>query len=117
MNITNLYYAEQDKKLISVIDHKMIGTIEDIEDLVKEEAYATNRLKDIKDICPLSYKVFTDNEIESLLIVKVESGNRHYGYLMCAEPHSLRIWQENEYAIMFVFARTIATYIKERSRK
>jgi diguanylate cyclase (GGDEF)-like protein len=116
LHITNMYYAKEDKKLISVLDDRPVGTIADIEKLMKEEAYATNRIKDIRDICPQTYETLNENQIESLLIVRIESGKKQYGYLMCAEPHSLRIWQESEYAIMFVFARMIGTFISERNR-
>lgn len=117
LHITNMYYAEEDKKLISVLDDQAVGTIDDVDELMKEEAYATNRINEIKDICPHTYEVLNKNQIESLLIVKVEAAKKQYGYLMCAEPHSLRIWQESEYAIMYVFARMIGTYISERNRK
>lgn len=77
-----------------------------------EEVFSTNQIENIRQNGPQLYKIMSENEIESVLIMKIIIEGRNYGYLMCAEPHTLRIWQENEYAILFLFARMVGQYMQ-----
>ncbi len=112
LNITNLFFAGNNKELISVLDRHFLGTIDDIEQLMDEEVYSTNQIENIRQNSLHLYKILSENEIESVLIMKINIEGRNYGYLMCAEPHTLRIWQENEYAILFLFARMAGQYMQ-----
>lgn len=113
LNITDMYYADIKTKLLkSVSDRHILGPADDIDLLMDKEAYATNKIDQIKVISPHLYETLTKNETEAVLIMKISVGSETFGYLMCAEPHTLRIWQENEYAILFLFARMAGEYIQ-----
>ncbi|MBQ9327783.1 MAG: GGDEF domain-containing protein [Solobacterium sp.] len=111
LNITNMYFANEHQVMKSVLDHQVVGTLSDISNLMKEPVYSTNNLEDIREISPVLYSVFRDHEVESFIIAKVGAESQNLGYLICAEPHTLRIWQEEEYAIMFSMARLFAGYM------
>ncbi len=112
MNITNLYYTGSGKTLKSIANQRLLGSAEDIGLLMKEEVYATNDIQQIKQTSPIFYDILQKNEIEAVLIMKMNVGEEVYGYLICAEPHTLRIWQEKEYAIIFLFARMLSEYLQ-----
>ena len=117
LHITNMFFAGNAKKLKSVVDQRFLGYADDIDALLRaEEKFSTNDLKQIRDISPRFYEILTENEIESVLIMKVDVGDVKYGYLMFAEPHTLRIWQEDEFAIMFFFARMLGEYMQGTSQ-
>ena len=111
LHVTNLYYTGKNRELKSVVDRKSLGFVEDIDLLMKEEVFSTNELPQIKEVCPKFYRVLSDNEIEAVMVMRINVGQLHYGYLVCAEPHTLRIWQEDEFAMMFLFARLVGGYL------
>ena len=47
-----------------------------------------------------------------MLITRIGIQDKTFGYLVCAEPKNLRIWQDDEYAILFFIARMLAVYIQ-----
>ena len=111
LHITNLYYAGISRELRSVIDRKSIGIVGDIDLLMKEEVYSTNNITQIKKVSPGFHQVLERNAVEAVMVMRINVGQTHYGYLVCAEPHTLRIWQEDEFAIMFLFARLVGGYL------
>ena len=115
LHITNLYFIGNDKTITSILDNSSLGKAEDIDALMKEEMFATNEIEQVRDSSPLFYKTLAENEIETVLVMRVSTGDKQYGCLMCAEPHNLRIWQENECAVMFFLARILADFLHRRN--
>lgn len=115
LHITDMYYSGQSRIIRSMKDDHSIGYAKDIDKLMDDLVYSTNNLKDIEGPAPLFYGLLKENEIEALMIMRVNLGEKEYGYLMCAEPHTLRIWQENEQAIMFLFARMLSGYLDKNN--
>ena len=111
LHITNLYYTGRKRDLKSVIDRRFIGNAGDIDLLMQDEVFSTNDISLVRKISPGFYKVLAQNEAEAVMVMRINDGQTHYGYLVCAEPHTLRIWQEDEFAIMFLFARLVGGYL------
>lgn len=111
LNITDLYYTGKRNAVKSVLDQRFLGYTNDIDRLMNDEAYATNQISQIKETSPRLYAILSENEAEAVLIMKVNVGPKTFGYLMCAEPHTLRIWQEKEYAAIFLLARMLAEFL------
>ena len=111
LHISNLYYIGEDRELKSVLDDQSIGAVSDVDQIMKDEIYSTNNLEEIKAECPVLYGVLHKGEVETVMITRLGMGPKTFGYLMCAEPHNLRIWQEEELAIMFSLARMLSGYI------
>lgn len=114
IHISDMYYAGADKMVKSVVDNRLLGQAPDIDKVLSDEIYSTNDLEEIQNVAPIFYSVLKGLDAEAVLIIKVRMGNKIYGYLMCAEPHTLRIWQESEYAIMFLLARMLSGYLTGR---
>ncbi|MBP5608659.1 MAG: hypothetical protein J6X66_10400 [Lachnospiraceae bacterium] len=65
-------------------------------------------LEDIEENSPLFYKAMKRNGLESVMTVRIRKRDKIYGYLICAVKRSLRIWQEDERAILYYLAGLLA---------
>lgn len=112
MRISDLYYVGQDNIMKSVSSEEIIGFAEDLDSLTEDGIYTTNEIKDITFKSRSMFELCRDKEFETVLITRIEIQNECFGYLVCAEPRNLRIWQDDEYAIMFFVSKMIASYIR-----
>ncbi len=111
LQITNLYYAGKNGNMHSVLDKAYKADISDISKLEMDDLYTDNSLDIIKDTCPKLYKALNELKAESVLIVRIGLGAKTEGYIICAEPKSKRIWQEDERGLMYFLARLLAEHI------
>lgn len=112
MLIKDLYYVGGMGQLKSLTTGEVIGSVSDLGTAVTDELYSTNNMEDLKSRCPVTYKTLAENNIESFLAVRIGSGHVTYGYFVCMEKGHLRIWQEDEYAVLFSLSRFIAQFIR-----
>ncbi len=111
LRIENLYYLGKDSLVRKIGSDDTFGIISDLEKIVVNNTYATNEVDEFIDKAPSLYNYCLRKNVSSILIVRVGLHDRTYGYLMCAEPYTRRIWQDDEEAMMYFLARTIAGYI------
>lgn len=114
LHLSNMYYIGKERIIRSVEDRREIGPALDIDACVSEPVFTTNNIEDIRESCPVFYETMMKAGFETAMISKVNAGPRLFGYLMFAEPRSLRIWQDEERAILFSFARMITGYMMGR---
>lgn len=114
MRITNLYYINRDFDLRSIQSDEIIGNVPDIENLLKDGLFNSNQLSEVKYAAPKTFEMIHENEFETILVTKISANQETMGYLMCAEPHSLRIWQQDECAILFSVGRMLGGYMRAR---
>ena len=109
LQVTDLYYAGKGGVLHSVRG-QVIGPVSDIGNLMTADyLFSTNDLESIRKTAPFFCELMKKREVETLVAVKISTeDNRTKGYLLCAEPRNLRIWQEAECAILFVLAKMLA---------
>lgn len=117
MRISDLYFIGQDNIMKSVSSEEIIGVAEDLDKLTVDEIYTTNEIKDIKFKSRSMFELCRDREFETVLVIHIGNPNESFGYLVCAEPKNLRIWQEDEFAIMFFVARMVASHIRLTGEK
>ncbi len=113
LRISNLYYVGRDDILRSVCDTALSEPVPDIHSLIAGDLYLTNTITDVLPIAPVFYRVMEDRDIGSLLIVRVRNRGSEYGYLICAEPFNMRIWQEDECATLYFLARELSWFMRE----
>ena len=75
---------------------------------MEEDLFSENNLDLIKKHSPVFYKALLKNSFESVLISRIRKDEQTKGFLVCAVRRSLRIWQENECAILFYLAELLA---------
>ena len=114
MRITNLYYIDKEYNVKSIQSDEIIACVPDIDLLIKDELFNSNNLSDVKYEAPKTYEMIRKNEFETLLVVRISVNRENMGYLMCAESHNLRIWQQDECAILFSVGRMLGGYLYSR---
>ena len=101
----NPYYYERD-----YID--AMGQI-----LGKEHVYASNDLARIKDENKYACEYLTDRNIQSIVIAKIETKHKLYGYFMTYENKITRIWQENDVALALYIQKLLAILFMQNEKK
>ncbi len=117
MRISDLYYVGNDNHFRNVSAGDSLGQVNDLDQLIKDDIYTTNEIRDMESKSPGMYELCRSKEFETVLIIRIGIQDETYGYLVCAEPRNLRIWQDDEYAIMFFVARMLAVYIQASGEK
>ena len=111
MRIGNLYYITEENKVFDINRTVSGESVNGIDALVTNDIFKSNSIEDIKNISPDFYNFLRTHELETILVIKVRLKDRTMGYIMCAEPRNLRIWQDDEGAILFFIGRLLAGYI------
>lgn len=111
MRITDLFYVNDWYRMKSVTTGEDLGAVDDIENLISEDLCTSNNIENVQSLSPVLFATFSRNSFETFLIVKMRILDRNMGYLICAEPHNQRIWQDDECAILFSVGRMLAGYM------
>lgn len=112
MRISDLYYVGRDAQFRNISGGVSFGEVHDLEQLIRDDIYTTNEIRHIQPGSPSLFELCRRQEFETVLIIRVGIQEETFGYLVCAEPKNLRIWQDDEYAIMFFIARMLAGYLQ-----
>ena len=108
LKIQDLFYVTNDGKMRAVLNKKFLADASDLPKVMDEDLFSESTLDIIKKRSPVFYKSLIDNGFETVLISKIRKGENIMGYLVCAVKRSLRIWQENECAILFYLSELLA---------
>ena len=108
LGITDLYYADKTGTMYAVLKKDFKEDASDIEELTKDDIYYTNNIGEVEEHAPIFYKSLIKHEMETVLVARVGLKSETDGYLICAEPRSHRIWQEDECASLYFLAKLIA---------
>ena len=111
LHLTDFFYTGQNGMLKGIEDGRVLGPCADIGNAVTEDIFSTNALEEIQSLSPVLYETLIQNDFETMLAAKVRLGPKVFGYLVLAEPRTLRIWQDEEMAVMFSFARMLAGFM------
>ena len=108
LQIHDLYYVLSDNRMHSVKDKTYDQDASDISKIMKEDLFMESSLDLVKKHSPIFYDALMQKGFESVLISSIRKGNTTYGYLICAVQRSLRIWQENECAVLYYLSDLLA---------
>ena len=108
LKVNDLYYVRGDGRLRAVMNPQYEGDASDIAELMVEDLFSENTLDKVKNYSPEFYSTLIEKGFETTLIVRIRKGNDVLGYLVCAVKRSLRIWQENECAVLYYVAGLLA---------
>ena len=113
LQISDLYYVGLDGVMHSVRSEDFREAVPDVGNvLAGEDLFAANSLEGIEKPSPIFYEVLRRMEVETVVIVRVGMDMETDGWLICAEPHSRRIWQEAECAMLYFLAKLLAASIR-----
>lgn len=108
LQIHDLYYVKADGKLYSVLKKDFCDDASDLKNLMTDDIFSERTLDLIKKHSPIFYKTLIKNSFESVLISRIRKEDKIKGYLVCPVKRSLRIWQENECALLFYLSELLA---------
>lgn len=112
LRVSELYYVGADRRLHAVRNKALDENASDIDALMSDDLYASNTLDRVRRNCPHFHAALVKNEVETVMVVRIGMDLDCYGYLICAEPRSHRIWQEDECAAMYFLAKLLAASIR-----
>lgn len=107
LKVRDIYYVRNDGRLKSVMNPDFDGDASDISALMTEDLFSENTLDKVKNHSPAFYKTLIINGFETAMIVRIRKAETIFGYLVCAVNRSLRIWQENESAVLYYVAELL----------
>ncbi len=108
LQIPDFYYVTSDGIMHSVTDKTFLADAGDLSRIMEEDLFSQGSLDLIKKHSPSFYKILLSNGFESFLISRIRKNDKIKGYLVCAVERSLRIWQENECAILYYLAELLS---------
>ncbi len=109
LQITDLYYTGSGGIMRSVRQADVAEPAQDLDKLLQsDDLYTGNTLIDVQERSPVFCETLKKREIETLCVVRISMNTNVFGYLICAEARSKRIWQETECAILFFLSKMIA---------
>ena len=112
LQITDLYYVGNGGIMRSVRNAIVAEPAGDLDRLLRsDDLYTGNTLADVAERSPAFHEVLKKREIETLCVAKIGLNTHTFGYLICAEARSKRIWQEAECAILFFLSKMVASTI------
>lgn len=101
LQVNDVFYVGPDGKMRTVNDKAFDEDVHDIEKIMDDDIFSDSTLERVEKNSPVLYSVLKAKGFGSVLAVRIRKYDRVYGYLVCAAKRSLRIWQENECAIMY----------------
>ncbi len=106
--ITDLYYVKDDGRMRAVLNKDFNEDASDIGNIMEDDLFSESTLDRVKKSSPKFYDTLTRNDFETILATRIRKNDKVYGYIVCAVHRSLRIWQENECAILYYLAELLA---------
>jgi diguanylate cyclase (GGDEF)-like protein/PAS domain S-box-containing protein len=104
LKVNDIYYILGDGRLKSTMNSDFDCDASDISELMTEALFSENTLDKVKNNSPKFYQTLINNGFETTLVVRIRKAETVSGYLVCAVKRSLRIWQENECAVLYYVA-------------
>lgn len=111
LHLTDMFYIGEDFIMKSVEKGTVLGDVSDIENILKDDIFTSNNIEEIREQSPIFYQTLISKGFETTLTAVVRTHNQMFGYLVFAEPRSLRIWQDSEMAILYSAARMMAGFM------
>ena len=112
LQVSDVYYVGSEGIMRSLRQADFAEPAGDLDKLLRsDDMYSANTLADVEERSPQFYEVLKKREVETLCVVRICRNLDVFGYLICAEARSRRIWQEAECAILFFLSKIIATCI------
>lgn len=108
LQMQDLFYVGPDGKMKAVLNKNFSEDASDLCELMKDDMFSESTLDLVKKYSPKFDKALIKNGFESVLVCRIQKEDIVKGYLVWTVRRSLRIWQENECALIFYLAELLA---------
>ncbi|MBR5336424.1 MAG: GGDEF domain-containing protein [Lachnospiraceae bacterium] len=112
LKIRDLFFVGEDGRMKAVIDLSFDEDASDIGKFMDRDVFSENGIEVVQDRAPVFYKALKSNGFQSALVARIRHRSKVYGYLVCAVKRSLRIWQENECAVLYYLAELLVDELR-----
>ncbi|HBE10419.1 MAG TPA: hypothetical protein DCY81_07795 [Lachnospiraceae bacterium] len=115
LRLSDLYFIDNRNVIRSVRKSDLAMNVGSLRRIMGDDHYAVdfveNCKEEIREKCPKFVDFLDAYDIETLLIIRIGMDLETFGYIVCAEPASHRIWQEEEMALIYFLAKLIAARV------
>ena len=112
MSLSDMFYLNNKKELFCISSAETYGTIDNIEAIMDDEVSAFIDLKDYRESCPDLVRILLDgNSYATAIIARLNFRGKTNGYIICTISGAHRLWQENDYSTMLIFAKLISSLL------
>ncbi len=109
LNLHDLYYIDTSRKLRNVLTGEFYGEMDDISAFSPAPMHPLHDLTELIAPCPRLYGFLSAVSHHSTLIHRVDIPDSAPGYLLlCPEPHTLHIWQDEECVAALILSKMLA---------
>lgn len=108
LQMQDLYYVKADGIMKAALNKSFSEDASDLKDLMNDDMFSESTLDLVKKYAPKFNHALIKNGFESVLVCRIQKNDEVKGYLVWAVRRSLRIWQENECALIFYLAELLA---------
>ena len=112
IGITDLYYTDSRGVMRAVLDKSFKEDVSDIGNIIDNDIFSTNDFEKVEERAPVFGKVLRKHTLHSVLITRIGRKCKTDGFLICSEPHTFRIWQDDERVLLYFLAKLIAAGIR-----
>ena len=110
MRFHYLFHVDQDHRVVDVESGQSAGQCEDLSGIMSDGFFACSQREELMSFCPRLSDVLDGYGLYSALIMPVSRSRGQKEYiLLCPEPLTLHIWQDEEYAAGYFLTRLIST--------
>ena len=111
MKITDLYYVGKSGIMRAVCNTRINDDVSDISRIMRDDVVTFISPDEICRSAPIFCAALKKMHAESFMVARIGMDMHTDGYLVCAEPKSRRIWQEDEKAMIYFLAKMTASVI------
>ena len=104
--------VDQNGVMTSVVDLKVREDVSDIENIMEDDIFCDNSLASVKEKAPKLYEVLEKFNAHAIIIARIGIREETEGYIICASDAMLRLWQEDDCALVYFLAKAAATSLK-----
>ncbi|MGX8699352.1 MAG: GGDEF domain-containing protein [bacterium] len=117
LRLYELYYVSRCGALLSVRDGTTMETDCQIDAARAQALYTPRYMEDLAEVSPVLYRALDGMSYQAALLMRVRIREESWGYLvLCPEPATMRIWQDDEFAAALFLARLAGEYLAEKKK-
>lgn len=98
--------------MTSVVDTRIREDVSDIEAIMDDDIFCDNSLDAVKEKAPKLSAVLEKFNAHAIIIARIGIRKETEGYIICASDAILRLWQEDDCALVYFLAKAVATSLK-----
>ena len=108
LRLSSLMYLSAGGVLEDLISGEALGNTGTLDSLMENGLYASNSLDEITRVNPALAEALRKKGLQAAIFLQAERKGRGPGWLVfCPEPHTMHIWQDEEYTAAFFLSRLL----------